>query len=175
MKDIKRSRSSVMKSNNEQIDHYRPGVGGRQGECQALIEGGGYLDECIISDPSLKKSCAAANDLRLDDLRTIGLSHKLMAVADLVGFDLFIQIWKIIDDYSVGSYAPLSTPKRIHVPRFTSYLALQRNKYIASLSEEGLTVGEIRTRIKAELCEVLSERHIFRLVAASKISSHEQE
>jgi len=170
MNNEKRSTTTGMIDMNDQVDALSVGVGGRQEGSQAPTGGGGYLDECTISGPSLKNSRSAANDPRLNDLRSIGISQKLFAVAEVVGFDYFIEIWKIFDQENLNRSRCSSVDVRIGIPRFRSYLLFQRNKYIAALADEGYSTKEISRILKKELCDSVSLRHISRIVSKSKIT-----
>lgn len=137
------------------------GVGGRQGAVSTPSRGGGYLDTCTEKKAPVGGTGA---DPRIDELRAIGLPRAWIQVADLVGYDLFMGLWKILDNE-----APCR-PFHIKVPPFSKWQRYQRNRYIIALDSEGLKPREIQTRVRRELRENITLRHIWRIVAEGKIS-----
>lgn len=136
------------------------GVGGRQANPSPPPGGGGYLAICTVlnfrpaGDP--KKI-----DPRLDELKKMGLQHSWVRVAEEIGFDAFLSVWRILDadPSSYGGGGRLEIPLRA----YSSYLRYQRNRYIETLSEMGCDAKEIRERLKDQLRERISLRHISRI------------
>lgn len=136
------------------------GVGGRQANPPPPPGGGGYLNICKIlnfqatGDP--KKI-----DPRLDELKKMGLQHGWIRVAEEIGFDAFLIVWRILDadPASYGGGGRLEIPLRA----YSAYLRYQRNRYIETLTEMGYDAKEIRERLKEQLRERISLRHISRI------------
>lgn len=173
MNSKKRSSVNEMKGVGPSMPGGTPGVGGRQAGSPPLAGGGGYLDECNQSEPrlgALQKSRAAANDdPRMEDLRAIGLSRRWLQVAEITGFDMFMEIWKTLDADNITCHPSERMPEKMVVPYFTRYMVYQRNQYIRSLASQGQKPGQIRKILISELCERLSVRHITRIMKEVRI------
>jgi len=91
----------------------------------------------------------------------MGLSRTQLLVAEAIGFDNFMLAWRIYDQDPA-----CRTDKgdlEVRMRSYRSYLRFQRNRFIESLMAEGKSVTEILERMKAELGEKVSRRHIYRL------------
>lgn len=134
-----------------------PGVGGRQGDSPTPGRGGGYQDSCTVLEFSRR---APADDPRLDELRRIGLQRVWIEVAQRIGVDAFLEVWRVLDaDPSSYTGGRLVVPLRL----YRSYLRFQRNRYIEALSARGLSPREIQRRVQQQLCESVSLRNIHRI------------
>jgi hypothetical protein len=92
----------------------------------------------------------------------MGLAAPWLRVADAIGTDAFLAMWRILDQEP-----SLHTERgdiEIHLRPFTSYLRYQRNRYIEQLHAAGRTPAEIREAVRLNLCERLSLRHIYRVL-----------
>lgn len=159
-------------------DH-RQGVGGRHGPGPDPAGGGGYLNE--RKGPGLsgreKKTAfrkverAGGGDPReealLAELDAMGLSRVLLTVADAIGFDNFMEAWRILDaagealaDNESGIY--------LRMPRLAAYKRYQRNRFIEALADLGLSQPEILARVKKDLGEEISARHTRRLMGGKR-------
>ncbi len=132
------------------------GVGGRHRQSAFSVGGGGYLDNCTISEPPLKGFCK--NDPRIDELRRIGLHARWLAVAELIGYEKFVEMWGVLD-----SSLDEESRKGFTIHRIKELHRFQRNRYIESLSGE-CSAKDIRARVRDELGEELTVRHISRLM-----------
>lgn len=133
------------------------GVGGRHSTGSPAPGGGGYLDDC-------KKIDFSDSDPRLDELREIGISRVWLNVAHQIGFDAFMEMWKILAPERDANNV------KIGIPAISRYDAFQRNRLIEELTTQGMTAKEIRAYLKKNLCESLSIRHIKRILARRKIT-----
>lgn len=91
----------------------------------------------------------------------MGLTRVWLRVAEEIGVDRFHQVWKILDEEF-----PEEVPGqgiRVWIRRYHSYLRYQRNRFIEALFAEGRTEAEIQARVREDLCEEISPRHISRL------------
>jgi hypothetical protein len=134
-------------------------VGGRQGTKAVRRGGGGYLDG--------RTSAELRADPRLRELAEIGLSATWLGLAQLLGYDQFVAVWRQLsadpalrnDDDQI----------ELRLRPFRSYERYQRNRYIDTLVASGLRPSEIHAMVRSELGEDLSYRHIKRLAAASRV------
>lgn len=136
------------------------GVGGRQGNSPIPSQGGGYPNICnfLNFQPADDQKKI---DPRLTELKKIGLRQGWIRVAEEIGFDAFLRVWRILDadPESYSSRGRLEIPLR----EYSTYLRFQRNRYIETLSDMGLDATNIRERLKDQLREKMSLRHISRI------------
>jgi len=102
-------------------------------------------------------------DHRLAELRATGIANIWIEIADAIGFDAFMRVWSILDRDNL-LYGGHRETMRINVPQMRTYLRYQRNSYIRSLATSGLTTVQIRDRIRKDLGERLSIRHLDRII-----------
>lgn len=125
------------------------GVGARHAGVPPLAEGGGYLSSCSASGAPLGAAPPAAGDQlverdpRIEELRLMGVRPLWVKVADRVGFEAFIEVWRTLSD----NQELLDERNRITVPTFLTYHWFQRNQVIRSLAGEGLRPSEISERM----------------------------
>lgn len=161
------------------------GVGGRQATPLPSRRGGGYLNGCTASEvgqgpnaPRKKfakfalSGAGAPDQIReaqlLFELDAMGLSTTMLQVAAEIGFDNFMAMWQILDR---APEALTETESAIHVrlPRLQAYRRYQRNRFVEALAAAGWTQPEIRAKVKAELGEKLSDRHMRRLMQSHRV------
>lgn len=135
------------------------GVGGRQAKPSPQPGGGGYQNICTV----LNFDASAAEkkrDPRLVELREMGLQRVWLDVAEEIGVDEFLKVWRLLssDDANIDS-GRLMIPIR----SYSTYLRYQRNRYIESLADMGFTASAIKDRVNKQLGEKLSDRHLSRL------------
>lgn len=136
---------------------HQGGVGARRRPRPVRQGGGGYLDGRTASE--------LRGDARLRELAEIGLQAHWLAVADIVGYDGFIALWKRLsadpalrnDDNQI----------EIRLRPFKSYERYQRNRYIDTLVASGLKTRQINELLQVNLGERLSIRQLKRLKASS--------
>ena len=137
------------------------GVGGRQASPKHSHGGGGYQNICTVLnfDPAAAEK---KRDPRLDELREMGLQRVWLDVAEAIGVDALLKMWRILDadPASIGNAGRLLIPLR----SYSTFLRYQRNRYIESLDALGHKPPEIQKKLKDQLCEHISIRHISRLV-----------
>lgn len=78
-------------------------------------------------------------DVRLAELRALGLNRTLMAMAERIGFEPFMAAWEVLS----SSEQVLENGHRLLVPAYSTYLRYQRNLLIRQLREDGLTPAQI--------------------------------
>lgn len=136
------------------------GEGARQTTPAPQTEGGGYQNICTV----LNSDASAAErkrDPRLEELRQMGLQRIWCEVAEVIGFDALLKMWRILDSDpdSIGDNGRLILP----LCRYSTFLRYQRNRYIETLAEMGEKPRDIQRILKTQLCEEISLRHISRL------------
>lgn len=136
------------------------GVGGRQADLPLRPGGGRYQDICTVLSFCVGAGTEKKRDPRLDELYTMGLPRINLQVAEAIGFDAFMKLWRILDaDESIHKDRMIEFPIR----PYRSYLRFQRNRYIETLAALGVPSSVIREMLKRQLGEEISERHIFNL------------
>jgi len=138
------------------------GVGGRHRETALPAGGGGYLDNCTTLDPLLKGG--EKIDPRIDELHRIGLHARWLAVAKLIGYEKFVEVWSVLDE-SLDE----ESRRGFTIHNFRELKRYQRNRYIEDLSLSH-KAAEIQRRVKKDLGEDLSKRQVARLMKAQGVS-----
>lgn len=91
----------------------------------------------------------------------MGLARVHLQVAEEIGVDAFLAAWRIYDQ----DLASLTEKGDLEVRMrpYRSYLRFQRNRFIESLLAEGKSVSEVQSRVRTDLCEEITDRHISRI------------
>lgn len=136
-----------------------PGVGARQEETTSPSAGGGYQDNCTVLNfrPAAKKK----RDPRLEELHEMGLQRVWLEVAECIGVDNMLAMWRIL----CNSPLRIDGSGRLMVPikDYRAYHRYQRNRYIETLAAQGFSHEEIRKILIAQIGENVSKRHISRI------------
>lgn len=135
------------------------GVGARHSTVTAPPGGGGYLDECTPSQ--------LWEEARLRELAEMGLPQVWLDVAREIGYDPFMRMWRVLDS-AVELRSDSESMIEVQLRRFSSFQRYQRNRFIEALVNMGLSTTEIQNRVKRELGEELSVRHLVRLAARGR-------
>lgn len=146
------------------LDGHQVGVGARQTPPALPPGGGGYLNECSGLNFEKKRhngEIFAPRDPRLDDLQRMGLARVWMQIAEEIGVDAFLKLWRILDADPASWHN--ETILRVRLRPYRSYLRYQRNRFIESLAAQGMKPPEIQKRVRQQLGEDVSHRHITRL------------
>lgn len=171
MSNNNNKRSSIAKTDptfiheNESHSQQRR-VGGRQEKAGWPGGGGGYLNTCTLLNPAEGGSGGEGYcDPRISELKEIGLGSKWLKIAEAIGFDAFMAMWRILDSNDIGNSVHSSERVRMWIPAFRRYLRYQRNRYISALAlEPGITPHEVQKKIQKLLGESLSFAHIKRIM-----------
>lgn len=132
------------------------GVGARHGRRRPAGGGGGYLK--IGGPQNFQIADEPPKDPRFDDLEKIGIPGAWLRLAHRVGFDAFLDVWRMIsNDETIRHDGGHRMPK---LREFSAYLRYQRNQYVRSLAASGLQREEIQKLVRKNLREQLSIRHI---------------
>jgi hypothetical protein len=132
------------------------GVGARQGRGRPTTGGGGYLKICGV--PNFQIAEGPPPDPRFDELEKIGLPGAWLRLARRIGFDAFLDVWRMIsDDESTRHDGGRRMPK---LREFSAYLRYQRNQYVRSLAASGMDQQQVQKLVQKNLREYLHIRHI---------------
>ncbi|MDD2664360.1 MAG: hypothetical protein PHD19_11470 [Dechloromonas sp.] len=132
------------------------GVGARQGGSGPVGGGGGYLKICGAQNFQIPDE--SPEDPRFLELEAIGMPGAWLRLARRVGFDAFLDVWRMIsEDESTRHDGGRRMPK---LREFSAYQRYQRNRYVKSLAEHGLNPDQIQRIVQRHLGERLSVCHI---------------
>lgn len=137
-------------------------VGGRQGRCTTLPGGGGYLQSCTgfkLATEGGKKN----RDPRLDELHDMGLHYIWKKVANEIGVDAFLAMWRVLD-----AEEQLHDPRghlEITMRRYKAYRRFQRNKFIFQMASQKISLEEIHKRLLNQENEFVSIRQLKRILS----------
>lgn len=129
--------------------------GARQAHQDGHGGGGGYLEIC--GSQNFENA-----DPRLEELRAIGLPKVWMAIAERVGFDAWMDIWRLLD--AEEAWHEGEGTLRMRLRRYTAYQRYQRNRYIEALARQGVTPAAARKLLAKNLREFLTEKHVGKLM-----------
>lgn len=155
-----------------QGDLFGQGVGARQGAQADPAPGGEYLDNCDLQNfsnpapaPDDEKK---RRDPRFEELARIGLPAVWMRIAERVGFDAWLDIWRMLsDDDSVRHDGGARLPK---LRCYSAYSRYQRNRYIQALDAQGSPPQLIQEALRKNLGEYLDITNITRIARRVRIS-----
>jgi hypothetical protein len=134
------------------------GVGGRQAGTPPAPGGGGYQKKCEIFN--FLDHAGKNRDPRLEELREMGVQRAWLEVAEAIGVDDFLKVWRILDADSTNKTE--DGRRLVPMRSYSCFVRFQRNRYIESLYDLGLTTHEIRSRLIQQLGEKVSINHILR-------------
>lgn len=140
------------------------GVGGRQADLFPPEGGGGYLNGCTTSK--------VLEVQKIRELSDMGLPAIWIRIAEAIGYDNFLSMWRILD-----TAAELREIRRsenesmieVQLRRFTSFKRYQRNRWVEDLARNGLPNAAIEKAVKLRLGEKLDRSHIRRLAARGRV------
>jgi len=145
-----------------QPDLFDQGVGARQASSNLPPGGGGYQQTCTAPKFSARPAeSKKTRDPRLDELQRIGLKRVWLDVAEEIGVDAFLAMWRILDADESSRHKEGFL--QIHLKLYKSFLRYQRNRYIEALAGQGYKPVEIQQSLTRQLREPVSLRHIARL------------
>lgn len=154
-----------------QGDLFGGGVGARQGAQANPDPGGEYLNNCDLSNFSNPAPVdeKKRRDPRFSELERIGIPAVWLRIAERVGFDAWLDIWRMLsDDDSVRHDGGARLPK---LRCYSAYSRYQRNRYIKALAEQGMPAPEIQRALRKNLCEQLDITNITRISRRTRITS----
>lgn len=131
-------------------------VGARQAGGRAAGSGGEYLEMCGA------QNFCPSNDPRLDDLRRMGLPRAWLMVAETVGVDAWLEVWRRLSaDETLLHDGGQRMPK---LRSYDAYLRYQRNRYIEALASRGMSVSQVARAVARNLREPLDEKHVVKIM-----------
>lgn len=138
------------------------GVGARQGTPARPGRGGGYLDECMPSQLS--------SDARFRELEEMGLPGIWLTLAHAIGYDHFMTMWRVLDA-AQEMHSESGSMIELQMRRYSSFKRYQRNRFVETLVDMGLSDTAIKERLRCELGEELSISHIGRLTTPRRVGA----
>lgn len=151
-----------------------PGVGGRQAPPPSPLIRGGYQDICNVFEFDVGVKKIAAGDPRLGELASMGLPDYWLQVADYLGVDAFLGMWRILDANRNSIPVSKSSGANSMAPTlrtYSNYLRFQKNRFVETLAAQGIEPKEIQSRVATQLCETISIVHIRRLTQKVRIKA----
>lgn len=149
------------------------GVGGRRRSDRTPVVRGRYLDVCNVFEIDVGEKKSAGADPRLAELAQMGLADYWLQVADYLGFDAFLGMWRILDANRNSIPASNRSGGNSMAPTlrtYSNYLRFQKNRFVETLAAQGVEPKEIQKRVASQLCETISLVHIRRLTQKAKIT-----
>ena len=134
------------------------GVGGRQGGSAPLQGGGGYQD--IYTDLKPEPS----DDPRIRELKQIGMNPRWIEVAEAIGYEGFIKMWRILDQENLRSGFRQST--KITVPLFSKLIRWHRNQVLRTMAaaDSDISPQELIACSERQFNMPLAERTLRRIL-----------
>lgn len=140
-------------------------VGGRQRQARIPAGGGRYPKICGF--PNFSTENDPPPDPRFSELEKIGLPGAWLRLARRVGFDAFLDVWRMVcEDETTRHDGGRRMPK---LREFDTYLRFQRNRYIDSLRPANLDPKKVQALLRQNLGEHLSIEQVQRLMGKRKI------
>jgi len=146
------------------------GMGARQRLSGTPTWGGGYLEICGTINFSHRREKKSA-DPRLHELEKIGLPRIWVEVAEIVGMDAWLEVWRRISEDEDARHHHDGGARMPKLRYYSAYLRYQRNRYIEALSKQGRTPQQIQKAIRNNLGDHLDIVTILRIIKRSRISS----
>ena len=159
------SEKRTCKHENAQPSDHTTGAGVRHDTAPNPSDKGGYLNNCTVFKPLDEKKCE--RDPRLDELRLMGIHHTWQKVADAIGMDNFLAMWRILD--AEPQFQCERSGLRMKLRSYKSYKRFQRDKLIVAHSEKGLSLRFILKRTNESLCENLAENNLSSVIKKYKV------
>jgi len=137
------------------------GVGARQAGRPEAGKGGEYLEIC--GDQNFRPD----EDPRFEELRRIGLPRAWLLVAETVGFDSWLAVWRRLSSEEFNGWVRRDTGgTRMPMLRsYDAYLRFQRNRYIQALGARGMSPAQVARAAARNLHEPLDESHVAKIMS----------
>lgn len=166
MSDVRSSAGEIA-----QGDLFGLGVGARRGLVDGLAGGGGYLENCGSSNFSNPAPAPDGEkkrrDPRFSELERIGLPRVWLRIAERVGFDAWLDIWRMLsNDESVRHDGGARLPK---LRCYSAYSRYQRNRYIEALAAQGMPIDTIHRSLLENLRESLDVTNIKKIANRARL------
>lgn len=137
------------------------GVGARQAAGGYADHGGGYQEMC-----GTQNFGAPVTDPRLDELKRLGLPRAWLLIAETVGFDAWMEVWRRLSSAEFNEWVRRDTggTRMPTLRSYDSYLRYQRNRYIEALAARGMGVKAVAKAVAKNLREPLDESHVAKIM-----------
>lgn len=144
------------------------GVGARQEGAPLPPMGGEYLEN---STPTNFSKTAPAEkkrrDPRFDELERIGLPAAWLRVAERIGFDAWLEVWRMLsEDERIRHDGGARMPK---LRCYSAYVRYQRNRYIVSLAQHGIPIRMIQEFVWNGFRERLDFTHVGKIAKRATV------
>jgi hypothetical protein len=100
--------------------------------------------------------------VRIEELRRMGIGRAWAAVARAIGFDAFVEAWRVLDSMP----DVVDERHRVCVPSFRTFLRWQRNQVIRDLGARGHTPRQIAQKLRREMDLEITDYHVVRVLRA---------
>lgn len=140
------------------------GVGARQADLWTDGGVGGYLNECTDSK--------LLEEAKLRELADMGLPSVWIRVATAIGYDNFLQMWRILEtaaEFREIRRSENESMIEVQLRRYTSFKRYQRNRWIEEMARHNLPNAAIQQAVKQHLGEKLDRSHIRRLAKPGRM------
>lgn len=158
----RRTNSMETAHHHPQMELWPVGVGGRQGNPHRPSEGGGYLQTCTDSKFS-PYGAEKMRDPRMEELKAMGLHWAWLKVAEEIGVDAFLAMWRVMD--KVEQFQDERGHLEFSLRRYKSFGRYQRNLFVRQLHAHGAGAVDIRRRIEVQMGETLTKSTILRIIS----------
>lgn len=135
------------------------GVGGRHGLTPTPLRGGGYLQNCT----NLKFS---RRDPRLDDLAAMKMPQVFIRIAEQIGVDALMVLWRELDNSPEVSRAS-NGMILLRLRPFNSWQRHMRDQHIRMLGASGRTPAQIQQALMEHYKIKLTTGRISRILNKS--------
>lgn len=99
----------------------------------------------------------------------MGLSSVWLQIADMIGYDTFVAIWRFVD--AQPELRDDSNQIALTLRQYRTFERYQRNRYVETLVVAGLNASQIHAMVNKELREGLTFRHVKRLIAQANVKA----
>lgn len=98
----------------------------------------------------------------------MGLPGFWLSLAHAIGYDNFMIMWRLLDSEQ-SMHSDSGSMIEVQLRRYSSFRRYQRNRFVESLVDMGLTDTVIKERLRVDLGEELSISHIGRLTTPRRV------
>lgn len=140
------------------------GVGGRQDVTCNPVGGGGGLGDCTTRQLSDR-------DPRLDEFEKMGLRSHVIELAEKIGVDNFLVLWRALD--SDDGFSQDANRLWLRLPRYQQYLKFQRNRFAEMLHSIGYRPKTILAKIKESFGETMTKQNISLILRRHQNRKHD--
>jgi hypothetical protein len=100
----------------------------------------------------------------------MGLPGIWLTLAHAIGYDHFMTMWRVLDA-AQEMHSESGSMIELQMRRYSSFKRYQRNRFVETLVDMGLSDTAIKERLRCELGEELSISHIGRLTTPRRVGA----